>query len=339
MKKTIVARLMKEKRFILLMGLFLLSILVFRNQPRIAMWIGFGLAGYSAIANDSVQSLGSFLASNQKSRWWVLWLFLGGILLSVFSYGYFTGDISFGRLDKIPAVEEFHIIQLLAPLILLLLTRFKMPVSTTFLLLAVFSDSKTITGMLEKTVMGYFVAFFAAALIWTLIATMMKKKIFFKKNYNESLWRVLQWGATAYLWSSWLMQDTANVVVFLPRGLTLTQFIIVSVTLFLGMGVLLYLKGGRIQEIITEKTDVLDPRSATIIDFVFGTILFYFKGISNLPMSTTWVFLGLLAGRETALTLFSGNEIPYSKTLRLVMKDVLLAGVGLGISVLIATMV
>ncbi|MFT7183866.1 MAG: hypothetical protein ACI9QC_000191 [Oceanicoccus sp.] len=329
----------KEKQFLVLIGLFFVAILAFRNQPRIAMWIGFALAGYSAIANDSVQSLGSFLASNQKVKWWILWLFLGGILVSVFSYGYFMGDVSFGRLDKIPEVQEFHIIQLFAPLILLFLTRFKMPVSTTFLLLAVFSDSKTITGMLEKTVMGYFVAFFSAALIWTAIATLMKKKIFFKKNYNRSLWKVLQWGATAYLWSSWLMQDTANVVVFLPRDLLPLQFGVIAASLFVGLGVLIYLRGGKIQEIITEKTDVLDPRSATIIDFVFGTILFYFKGISNLPMSTTWVFLGLLAGRESALTLFSGKEIPYAKTLRLVMKDLFLAGVGLGISVLIASMV
>lgn len=339
MVKSLMSRMKKERKFLILAGLFFLSILIFRDQPRVAMWIGFALAGYSAIANDSVQSLGSFLASNQKVKWWILWLFLGGILVAIFTLGYVQGDVAFGRLDKIPEVQDFHIVQLFAPLILLFLTRFKMPVSTTFLLLAVFSDTKTISSMLEKTVMGYFVAFFAAALIWTAIAKMMKKKIFFKKNYNETVLRVLQWIATGYLWSSWLMQDTANVVVFLPRGLTVVQFSIICISLFLGMGVLLYLRGGRIQEIITEKTDVLDPRSATIIDFVFGTILFYFKGISNLPMSTTWVFLGLLAGRETALTLFSGKEIPYAKTLRLVMKDLFLAGIGLGISVLIASLV
>ncbi|MBT5516570.1 hypothetical protein HOK22_01515, partial [Candidatus Peregrinibacteria bacterium] len=115
-----------------------------------------------------------------------------------------------------------------------------------------------------------------------------------------------------------------------------TQFIAIITTLFLGMGLLLYMRGGRIQEIIQEKTDVIDPRSATIINFVFGTILLFFKNINNLPMSTTWVFLGLLAGREVALSRLSGHKQPYARTLGLVMKDVALASIGLVVSIAIA---
>ena len=50
-----------------------------------------------------------------------------------------------------------------------------------------------------------------------------------------------------------------------------------------------------------------DTRSATIIDFIYGLILLIFKEWSNMPMSTTWVFLGLLAGREVALTIQVGR--------------------------------
>ena len=37
--------------------------------------IGFGLAGYSVIANDSIQTLGTFIASKKK---WFKWYTLAG---------------------------------------------------------------------------------------------------------------------------------------------------------------------------------------------------------------------------------------------------------------------
>ena len=42
-------------------------------------------------------------------------------------------------------------------------------------------------------------------------------------------------------------------------------------------------------------------RSATIIDFTYALILWYFKQYNDIPMSTTWVFVGLLCGRELAI--------------------------------------
>ena len=32
--------------------------------------LGFGLAAYSVIANDSVQTLGTFIASNERFKWY-----------------------------------------------------------------------------------------------------------------------------------------------------------------------------------------------------------------------------------------------------------------------------
>ncbi|MEM9261646.1 MAG: hypothetical protein AAGA62_18540, partial [Bacteroidota bacterium] len=55
------------------------------------------------------------------------------------------------------------------------------------------------------------------------------------------------------------------------------------------------------QKIVKAKTNTTDIRSATLIDFTYGIVLLFFKEFSNVPMSTTWVFLGLLAGREIAL--------------------------------------
>lgn len=50
--------------------------------PQIGMWVGFIFAAYAAVANDSIQTLGTFIASNQDKKWWVLWVFIGGIFLA-----------------------------------------------------------------------------------------------------------------------------------------------------------------------------------------------------------------------------------------------------------------
>ncbi len=62
-----------------------------------------------------------------------------------FSWVYFDGDVTFQRLlnsdgtTKYPHPENFSFFQIIAPLVLLILTRMRMPVSTTFLILSVFS--------------------------------------------------------------------------------------------------------------------------------------------------------------------------------------------------------
>lgn len=324
--------------FWLMVLVFILVSFYFYDRPQIAMWIGFCLAGYSAIANDSIQTLGTFIASNQKRPWYVLWLFIGTILVLTIFYSWYqySGDISYERLTKIEEPKSFTVLHLLAPVALIIVTRLRMPVSTTFLLLSVFSEKEVIGDMLTKSFIGYFVAFVVALGIWAVIAQMQKRKIFFKENYNKKAWTIFQWFTTSYLWISWLMQDIANTAVFLPRKLPLDYVIYIALFLFLIMGLILYLRGGRIQSIITEKTDVVDVRAATFIDIIYATILLIFKELNNLPMSTTWVFLGLLAGREISLAQISGNEKPYLRTLGLVMKDIALASIGLIISLLIA---
>lgn len=328
----------RESKFLLFISLLVIAAALLFNRPYIAMWLGFAFAGYSAVANDSIQTLGTFLTSNRHVKWWILWIYIGGILAVVMLVGWqmHKGDVAFGLLERIPKPTNFNFLQLLAPITLLILTRYRMPVSTTFLILAVFSSNKTIGDMLTKTFIGYFVAFVSALIIWAVVGEMIKKHILFKPNYNQKAWRIFQWFVTAYLWMSWLMQDLANVAVFLPRTISIWQLLAMVTFLVLGLGLLLFWKGGRIQEVITEKSDVVDVRAASIIDLVYATILVIFKGWSNLPMSTTWVFLGMLAGREFSLSRFSGHEKPYIRTLGLVMKDIVFASIGLVISLFLA---
>ncbi|MDX1637912.1 MAG: hypothetical protein R3281_08090 [Balneolaceae bacterium] len=68
----------EERTFLALIGLFFVIAGVTFPNDGIAKWVGFALAGYSAIANDSIQTIGTFLASNKEKKWWVLWLFVGG---------------------------------------------------------------------------------------------------------------------------------------------------------------------------------------------------------------------------------------------------------------------
>ena len=73
--------------------------------------------------------------------------------------------------------------------------------------------------------------------------------------------------------------------------------ILISIIFVGGLGFMLREKGGKIQKIVLDKHSTKFIRSATIIDFVYWIILFIFKEVNNIPMSTTWVFVGLLTGR------------------------------------------
>jgi hypothetical protein len=108
-------------------------------------------------------------------------------------------------------------------------------------------------------------------------------------------------GVHCVLWSQWLVQDLANLYIFLVRPLPLTWLVLSLLVLLLMQAVIFYQFGGRMQRIVSSKTMTSDIRSATIIDLIYGLILLVFKEWSNMPMSTTWVFLGLLAGRELAM--------------------------------------
>lgn len=309
-----------------------------------AMWFGFGLAAYSAIANDSIQTIGTFIASNQTRKWYWLWLFMGLIFIATVTYSWivFDGDVSHQRLsikglEKAP--ESFMFLQLAAPIVLLIMTRLRMPVSTTFLLLNVFTyKAGTIVSVMNKSFLGYLLAFVIAIIVWYLIERFVKDYL---KGKPKPYWLVLQWITSGTLWAVWIMQDAANIAVFLPRQLNLVEFCVYTGFVFLGLGFLFYLKGDKIQGIVNEKSNVTDVRAATIVDFVYAIILFYFKLYSNVPMSTTWVFIGLLGGRELAIALGRrGKEDKRKEWLKraakMAGKDVGKATIGLVVSLILA---
>jgi phosphate/sulfate permease len=299
----------------------------------IYMVIGFTLAAYSVVANDSVQTLGTFIASNsEKFKWYILAGAASLVLcLTLLNGWYFHGDISYGRLNKIP-FQEIKWYHAAAPGFLLLLTRFGIPVSTTFLVLSAFASTVVLEKVLIKSVIGYALAAVIAYVLWIVISRYINEK--FDEVKNPERWRVFQWLTTGFLWYTWLSHDMANIAVFLPRDLPFVMLLAVMGLLTFLLFYIFYEKGGRIQKIVLEKTGTRFVRSATIIDGVYAFILLYFKFYNDIPMSTTWVFVGLLCGRELAIaTVVSDYKLGY--VFPIIGKDFLKMIMGLLVSVAI----
>ena len=289
----------------------------------IYMIVGFLLAAYSVIGNDSVQTLGTFMASNRHINWKWLWLAMSGVLVATVVGGWIVngGDISYGRLNKIP-FQEIQWYHALAPAILLVLTRVGIPVSTSFLVLSTFASAFVLEKMLVKSVMGYGVAALAAYVVWIGVSWFLNEK---KKPdpAHDTHWRVAQWLATAFLWYQWLSHDMANIAVFLPRELGVIELAAVCGVFVGGLAYIFQKQGGAIQKIVIEKSSTKYVRSATLIDLFYAFVLWYFKGYNDIPMSTTWVFVGMLCGRELAIATMSQGAYKLKNVFPLVGKDAL----------------
>ena len=312
------------------------------------MILGFALAAYAIVANDSIQTLGTFLASNSKRPWWTLWAWISGIMVVTVTWGWIAngGDPAFGRLaaagKNIPHPESFGAaitwLFVLPPLCLVILTRMGIPVSTSLLVLTAFkgliaaqqgntpSAAVDLFGsMMQKSLVGYAIAFVMGLVLYAAVIYLMERKVVEEKDgkrpHNElhPIWMVFQWCSTGFLWSMWLVQDLANIFVYLPRELSWWGLALSLGGMVLMQGYLFREKGGKIQRVVTTKTNTLDVRSATFIDLLYGVVLLFFKvdyipklftamdmkvpWPDKMPMSTTWVFLGLLAGREVGIAL------------------------------------
>ena len=259
------------------------------------MYVGFLLAAYSVIANDSIQTLGTFLASNKAHfKWYTLWIAASIMMVFTIVYGWvnYDGDISYGRLTRIP-FQEVQWYHAMAPAILLLLTRKGIPVSTTFLVLSAFASFTVLEKVLMKSIVGYGVAALSAYVIWVVLERYINEK----QDHPEHVkfWRVGQWVTSGWLWFAWLQHDMANIAVFLPRQLMVGDLMMVLISSVAILGYVFYTGGGRIQEVVINKHGTRFARSSTIINLVYAFILFFFKELNDLPMSTTWVFVGLLS--------------------------------------------
>jgi len=297
--------------------------------------VGFALAGWSVIANDSIQTLGTFIASKSKwFKWYTLAASASLAMIVTITYGWwaYDGDISFGRLTRIP-YQEIQWYHAVAPGILLLLTRIGIPVSTTFLVLSAFASTVVLEKMLLKSVAGYGIAAIAAYFCWIAISKFINEKFDeITTQWKISFWRNAVWVSSAYLWAAWLSHDVANIAVYLPRQLDISLLLIVLAYFSILLFYIFYIQGGAIQKVVLDKTGTRYARSATIINTIYAVVLYYFKELNNLPMSTTWVFVGLLCGRELAISTMN-KEYKFKYVFPLIGKDFIKMVFGLSISV------
>lgn len=299
--------------------------------------VGFALAGWSVIANDSIQTLGTFIASKQKwFKWYTLASAASAAMIVTISFGwwYYNGDISYGRLTQIP-YQEIQWYHAVAPGILLLLTRIGIPVSTTFLVLSAFASTVVLEKMLIKSVVGYGIAAVIAYICWIAISKYINEKFDeITVQWKISFWRNAVWVTSAFLWATWLMHDVANIAVYLPRQLDISLLAIVLIYFSILLFYIFYIHGGPIQKVVLDKTGTRYARSATIINIIYAVVLYYFKQLNDLPMSTTWVFVGLLCGRELAISTMN-KEYKFKYVFPIIGKDFIKMIFGLSVSVAI----
>ncbi len=313
----------------------------------IGLWaaVGFAFAAYAVVGNDALQTLGTFINSNRRLPWWALYLYAAIILVGIFYFGYFqyAGDPSWGRLSNVKKYPIFDVqwYHTIPPLVLLILTRYGIPVSTSFMVLSIFATVSGMQSMLIKSLSGYAAAFVTGGIIYVILAPTIER--WFLKTADQQhapIWVLLQWISTGYLWAVWLIQDFANIFVFLPRGddglgapaLNLQEATLAISVILVLLAFTFANGGGPVQRILKTKTNVRDIRSATIVDFLYASLLFYYAKINPIPMSTTWVFLGLIGGREFAIATIDNIRSPAS-TAKIVVLDAFKAFVGLVISV------
>jgi hypothetical protein len=339
--------------------------------------LSFALAAYAVIWNDAVQTLMTYIHSNNDVPRKFLFAGVAAVLLGVIWYGFLSaGDITYGRLDaKWYADFKIEWYVALFPLILVFLTRFRgIPVSTSLLMLSIFSTTLLFEKIVMKSALGYLVAFLASFVMWLIVEYTLKKLSVAKKNKalnftwmvvksgigaavvmtalgyviipmilnafpgleipaasniqlglysavaflfilgiiyereaddsvsrNSIFWRIAQTFTTTLLFSTWLMHDMVNIAVFLPSNFGLEIMLLISALFLLGLAYTFHINGGPVGNIVTKKTSTNEIVAATMIDLVYFVILLIFKEWSNIPMSTTWVFIGLLAGRQFAI--------------------------------------
>ena len=150
---------------------------------------------------------------------------------------------------------------------------------------------------------GYGLSFALATVVYLPFSKIVSDYCDKTRASPSAFWKPIQWTTTGILWSVWLQQDMSNLAIFLPRALKIEEVVAVCIIIFFGLGIMLYQGGEKIQRIVDEKSRVKDIPEATLVDLLFAIVLFVFKIHSKIPMSTTWCFVGLLAGREVSIAI------------------------------------
>lgn len=322
--------------------IMIIMLIPFLFTPFNFHWIIVGLIFFSIVLNNSFQILGTFLIINKNTSIWKSWLFLSSIFVITIMSCWFLckGQIHFKKLNTIAYTENLTFFHYISPLVIIYFTKKKIPASASFLFLSLFASKSGIYALLANTFRSYIISFIGAFFIWKYLGKIIKKLWSNKINFeelekNQNLWVVLQYVSTASLWISWLISNSPTAIVFLPRQF---DFKSLSVFLFLGCFIIyyiLYKKGGAMQNIIKNKKDTDNLQSATMLNIIYSLMIYTLQFAISMPISTTWVFVGLMGGRELAIIENKQNiisNISFKNSIQKILKDLLISSIGILIS-------
>ena len=329
-----------KKNFVFLI---LVLVLVFILSPTNKIqWIALTLAMFSTMSNDSIQTLGTFLSSNNKVSWWKMFFYISILFAITIFCGWYLNNhrLDFNRLKEIPySSVKLTYFQFFAPIVLIILTYFKIPISSTFLILSVFASNNTIGAILLKTLSGYTFGFIASYVIWNVVLKYFQKSLLCEEGKkSDIIMRAMQWISTGALWIAWLTNDTSNVVVYGQRYFTVYDLLLFLMIGIFMIGFTIYNRGGPIQEIVSQKKDMTNIKSTTLINFYYALSIIFLNRISPIPMATTWIFIGILSGRELAIFKFDENHKTlkfknrWKKANSIIIADMKLACLSVGLS-------
>lgn len=203
------------------------------------------------------------------------------------------------------------------------------------LLTSFVTKSGSLEKSINKSVIGYGISFALAAVVYLPFSKFVSDYCDRNRESPSFFWKPVQWTTTGVLWSVWLQQDMSNLAIFLPRTLKIGELIAVCLIIFFGLGIMLYQGGEKIQKVVEEKSRVKDIPEATLVDLLYAVVLFVFKIYSKIPMSTTWCFVGLLAGREISIAIRKTGEKSVKQAVLISLRDLAAVSFGFVASLLI----
>ena len=299
-------------------------------------WLILALVTYNVIFNNSVQTMGLFMASGKNkyiivNTLFFLVIFVFTVLLSWFIT---NGEVHYHLLDNITFYDNIGPQFLLLPILLSFLTKKRIPVSATFLIIPLFATRDTVETMINKTTVSYFLSFVFSFIIYNYLYKKHKSLMNNEKEDTSKIWIVAEYISTGILWFSWLIVSLCNFVVFVPRNFSVENIILLSIVVAVTIYCVLISKGGEIQKIVDQKSDVKNIKTTVIFNSLFSLMLIFIQHIDNIPVTSTWMFLGILAGRELSISTNNKNMAgaKYRLCLARIWKDLSSAIIGVIIS-------
>jgi hypothetical protein len=189
-----------------------------------------------------------------------------------------------------------------------------------------FLSKNNILNMLFKTSASYLISCAISGHICYKLLKRYKKYILHDNGDDEYLkiWELMQVFSTALLVVAWLFFSVSNITVFLPRKLEQQDFLMFLCVIIFTIASVLGNKNNKMQEIISKKNNANNLKMNVIINILFTMVLFLFKVINNVSIATTFVFLGILAGKDLAI-IFAEKNILGSSYRRVIfnsLKDI-----------------